>query len=211
MDITHNQFTEDILTFTDGLRSICRELGHMNATEDQTLTDLVDKYDNAASIMNDQLLAFGNKIAMISINVEALGNRVNWLVEDLGLKSTPAQGSRRLPPAAMEMVMEAAYDDYFQGKDMAHADKTSADTTQYLLGYNSDTSDNQHSHETAPSVQEHNAYQANGSAPTQAGRPGTPPLPLVSHGPPPIGHDYLITALTGAQHYQYIGTGIFPI
>jgi len=186
MDITHDRFTEDIHAFTDGLRSVCRELSDTKVTEDQTLTDLVDKYDNIASTMNDRILAYGNEIAMLRINIEALGNRVNWLVEDLGLKSTPAQGSRRLPPAAMEMVMEAAYDDYFQGKDMAHADKTSADTTQNLLEYNSDTSDNQHSHETAPSVQEHNVYQANGSAPTQAGRPGTPPLPLVSHAPPQL-------------------------
>lgn len=216
LDTTHNRFTNDIVTLADGLHSVCKELGDAKTQDTRTLTDLVDQYDNATTITNDTILAYGNEIAMMRINVEALSNRLNWIVEDLGLRSHPTEGSARLPPLAMDMVMEAVYDDYYQGKDMANADAAHMnDTAPPKIAH--DPAETRHPESTDTDTDHSRDTPTNGTtvneemgALTQSneGRPGTPQPPLSpqapsqTHSAPPLadspGHTEIAQAETPA-------------
>ena len=111
-DISHAQHTSEIIAhfeiFAKSLDAFCSDLGHKHSHKVSTLSGLVEQYDQTANDTNDHAKAYGNELAMMRLNLEACADRLNWLVEDLGLKS-----ETKTLPKVMEGVMEEAYKDYF--------------------------------------------------------------------------------------------------
>lgn len=117
------RITDTIDGFTGTIGDMCSEIGRSHTHTVHTLQDLLDRYDRTSVDTYDSILGYGNEVAMLRLMVEAIVDRINWLIR------THGQQSGHIPPALLDMVTNEAYSDYMAGVDMAHAKDPSRDTS----------------------------------------------------------------------------------
>ena len=190
---TQNRMVVDIVSRLDSLASVVRDLCHEMGTKHQaTISDysgLVEQYNTTATNSNDNSTAYGNELAMMRLNLEACVDRLNWLVNDLGLKPGPSNQPGRTPPELLDMVYDSAYDNYFRGEDMAHVDKTSLSgpCNPEIQEMDTHPPSEPQLPDATTQVTAADLSDAGQGATTDAthskGRPGTPPPAPLPHGP----------------------------
>lgn len=181
LEALHSRHAEDLISLLESivgdLRSLNHKIGVRHEQAVSTFSELVQQYDSTITDTNENTKAYGNELAMMRIHLEALADRLNWIVEDLGLQARKP----RLPPAAMDMVITEVYRDYYAGKDMAHAKDTSDTQDDTLL--QGEQSEDDNTNDMDPCISDRQTPIVTSVPRRDMGRPGTPP-PLHPPQPP---------------------------
>lgn len=92
------------------------EEAHINTSA--ILSDLVDRYDTATTDVYDSNVAYGNELAMLRLMVETCTDRINWLIEDWGYRSSkPETKTTKFRPEGVAHLHGEIYEHYYSGRD----------------------------------------------------------------------------------------------
>lgn len=116
------QCVDRMIEHLDGHMSVMHKLNndveeaHINTSA--ILSDLVDRYDDATTDVYDSNVAYGNELAMLRLMIETCTDRINWLIEDWGFRSTkPDTTTTKFRPEGVAHLHGEIYEHYFSGRD----------------------------------------------------------------------------------------------